>query len=144
MTKFLLLIAILPVIMLGCDDSKDAEELGEEVGEKATKFLKGAGKGAQKELKVAAELSEEMTNRGLTSTIAKLTLETRSISVYLISEKEFSGAFVAKALDEDGNEIGRSRADVSFTADDAQYILFTFHDHTDLQLVEKYTIAVSK
>ena len=44
----------------------------------------------------------------------------------------------------DGQEIGRSRAEVDLQKDDADYVVFVFHQQMDSQLVSKYRIDLAR
>ncbi len=96
-------------------------------------------------------MSKSLAEKGLSKTVAKLTeVEThdghmsKGISVYLVAAKPFKSKVVAKALDGDGQEIGRSTVDVDFAADDAKYVGFTFDPQMDRQLVAKYVLDLKK
>ncbi len=51
---------------------------------------------------------------------------------------------IAKALTNEGQEIGRSVQEVEFTADDAKYVTFAFASEMDSQLVDKYLLDVKQ
>jgi len=65
---------------------------------------------------------------------------TKGITVYLIAETPYKGKLIAKALDQEDLEIGRSVVDVDFEADDAKYVKFPFQLEVDMQLVKRFTI----
>lgn len=119
------------------------------MGETLTDFVSGVGKGVDKQLIVNIELSDALQAQGITTTTAKFTISDRmklkkGMSVYFISKTEISGKFIAKALNEQGQEIGRSTVAVEFSNEDAKYILFEFSDETDMNTVQKYLIDLKK
>lgn len=51
-----------------------------------------------------------------------------------------STTLLAKAVNSDGVEIGRSRAEVEFQKDDARYVSFPFESEMDSAMVKRYEI----
>lgn len=135
--------------MLGlssCEKEK-AGEAGSKIGEALTEFTSGVGEGVDKQMAVKVDLSEALTKRGLTATTAKAAAlgdSEKGFTAYLMSEKQYEGKLIAKALNAEGKEIGRSVVEVKFTDDDAQYVKFAFASEMDQQLVDKYTIDQKK
>jgi hypothetical protein len=158
MNRLAWLLAVSWVIVVGCgsDDESVAKKTGAKVGETLTDFASGVGKGIDKKMKVNVELSKELADQGISVTIAKAggidlkhpdvkaDSHTSEILVYLIAAKPFNGRLIAKALTNDGQEIGRSPADVELASDEAKYITFAFDHDMDTQLVAKYTIDAKK
>jgi hypothetical protein len=162
MNRLAWLLVVSWVVVAGCgsDDESVAKKTGAKVGETLTDFASGVGKGIDKKMMVNVELSKELADQGLSSTIAKAggidldrprdpvrpekDLHQSSILVYVIAAKPFKGTLIAKALTKDGQEIGRCPADVEFAADDAKYVTFAFHHDMDTQLVAKYAIDAKK
>jgi hypothetical protein len=105
-------------------------------------FASGVGGGVDKQLAVTVELSEELSSLGLSKTVSKAAL--KELNVYLIAAKPVKGTLLAKALNKEGQEIGRATAEVEFAADDAKYVPFRFDVEMDSQLVDKYTISFKK
>jgi hypothetical protein len=68
----------------------------------------------------------------------------KGITVYFMSSKPVQVSLMAKALNAEGDEIGRSVVDVEFTADDARYVAFAFDAEMDSQLVEKYVVEAKQ
>ena len=66
------------------------------------------------------------------------------MEVYLISENEVSGEVLAKALNAQGQEIGRAKVLLNLLKDDAKLLSFTFDSSLDLDLVSKYLIDFRK
>lgn len=131
---------------LGCGgESGKVKRAGRAVGETVTDFTRGVGAGIDKRLEVEVDLSPAVVDLGLSKTVAKSAgIDTRGVSVYLMSQKPMTGKFVAKALNADGQEIGRSVVEVEFSADDAKYVTFRFGDEMDSQSVERYVIDVKQ
>ncbi len=98
---------------------------------------------------VDVELAAALTEQGISKTVAKGVGfqdidKGKGISVYFIAQKEFKSTLVARALNKEGQEIGRAAADVDLGADDAAYVTFTFPSEMDTQLVQKYVIDIKK
>ena len=124
-----------------------AKQAGDKVGQVVTEFASGVGHGIDKSMDVAVELSPKLTAEGISNTVAKsigMNPNEKGISVYLIAAKELNAKLLAKAMDKQGQEIGRSIVDAYFQTDDAQYIKFIFNKEMDTQLVDKYTIDIKE
>ena len=114
------LVTVSLVFAAGCgsDDESVAKRTGTKVGETLTDFAAGMGKGIDKKMVVNVELSKDLADQGLSSTIAKAggldtdrphdpvrperDLHQSSILVYVIAAKPFKGTLVAKALTKEG------------------------------------------
>jgi hypothetical protein len=146
MARLIALLAVLLVGVPGCgkQDESLAKQTGNKVGETLTDFASGVDKGVDKQMAVNVELSKSLVDAGISTTIAKSNgfdpKGTKGISVYMIASKPLKGKLTAKALNKEGQEIGRATADVDFAADDAKYIAFVFDSKMDTQLVDKYAI----
>ena len=146
--SFILALAFLTI--LGCSSGNDdslAKKTGEKLGKNVTDLASGIGKGIDKSMSVEVVLSPEFAKRGLSKTTAKssgMSTEKKGISVYLISEKKQSVPIIAKALNSEGLEIGRSKVTVDFEKDDAKYVEFLFHGEMDTALVKKYELSISQ
>jgi len=101
-------------LVAGCgkDDESLAKKAGAKVGETLTEFASGVGKGIDKEMAVTVELSQALADAGMTKTIAKAGgldhPNTKTILVYLVAQKPFNSLLIAKALNKEGQELGRS------------------------------------
>lgn len=143
--RFCCLIAF--VSLPGCSGNSkpDAGAMGKVIGQNVTEFAQGVGTGVDAQLQVAIELSPELTQAGLSHTIAKqktsLDDPQKAISIYLLSAQALNCTLIAKAYNADNQEIGRAASDVTFSQDDAQYISFTFPPDMDRQTVKVYKIA---
>jgi hypothetical protein len=151
MSKLFRLLAIALVAAAGCGkhDESVAKRAGSTVGEAVTDFASGVGKGVDKQMTVTVELSKQLTDKGVSKTIAKSAGIAPSkpkggISVYLLAAKPLKAKLIAKAVTGEGQEIGRATVDVEFSADDAKYVNFSFDPEMDRQLVAKYVIDLKK
>ncbi|MEZ6130361.1 MAG: hypothetical protein R3C59_16885 [Planctomycetaceae bacterium] len=142
--KILTLVAA--ITSVGCSDSgsTDAGSIGESIGKNVTEFAQGVGTGVDTQMQITIELSQSLADAGVTHTVAKqqasLDNPEKAISVYLISTEPLKATLIAKAYNGDKQEIGRALADVQFSADDAQYVSFTFPGEMDRQTVTLYKI----
>lgn len=137
------------VFATGCEsiEGEKVSKIGTQIGETVSNFISGLGKGIKKETKadVVVEIAQDVLNQGLSKTNAKVegkANEVKNLSVYFISNNNFQGELLAKALDEDGAEIGRAAVSVQFVKDDAKYIVFGFPKEMELPLVKKYSIEL--
>ena len=146
MRKTTILIPLFAALALaGCAEDGAVRRAGDHVGEAATELASGIGMNVGNPRQVPAELSPELAKAGLSKTVAKELGDDPSkgkgISVYLIAKVPFQGRLIARALNRDGLEIGRSVVTISFLAEDAQYVAFPFGGETDLRQVERYWIG---
>jgi len=143
-----LLVAVIFLAGCGCEKESLSKRAGKGLGDGISDFVSGVGESVDENLIVELNGSEEMGELGFEATTSKLILLSENaekvVTVYLVSKKEFSGALLAKAMNEKGREIGRSRVEVEFGADDAKYVDFTFPKQMDRALVEKYQIGLAK
>lgn len=141
MKKTLIFAALLAVLFVGCGKGDEiANKLGDKIGDAITASAKKIEEAnAEQNKAVSAELSQTLQYEGLTLTTSTLGKE-KTVSLYLTAKKEFKGTLLAKAMNKEGNEIGRATADVEFAVDDAKYVNFKFPTEMDTQLAEKYTV----
>jgi hypothetical protein len=142
--KSLLASILVAGLLSGCGEREEsvAETAGTTVGAAITNFASGVGEGVDKRMEVTVEVSDQCSEAGFSHTVAKSLGFKEGITVYFMSEKPFTGQMVSKAINADELEIGRSKVDVEFEADDAQYVNFVFDDEMDSQLVEKYLVDI--
>ena len=145
--KNITMITLVAAVLIGCGKREDsiAKRVGEAIGQQATDFTKGVGKGIDQKMMVQVTLKSEVLALGLTNTISKsLGLDTgkKGISVYLIASQSMSNTLVARALNGDGVEVGRSRKTVVMQKDDASYVTFDFDDQIDTAMVKRYEIGL--
>ena len=149
MTKHtFLLLTLLLIVGCGDKDNKSVHRAGEQVGETVTDFAKGIGRGVDNSLEVKVELTEPVSKLGLETTVAKTGgaggMEKNTITVYFIASRPVKTLLLAKALNADGDEVGRAAEELELDADDAKYVTFTFAPEMDSQRVEKYVLALRK
>lgn len=150
MSRILISLTLALAVFSGCGkhDESSAKRAGGKVGETLTEFASGVGKGIDKQLLVNVELSENLTNQGITKTVSKAIgldqPDKKGITVYFIAQTPFNGTLIAKAMNKEGMETGRSVVDVEFSADDAKYVTFYFDPQMDAQLVDKYVVDIKK
>ena len=144
--RYITMISIVAALLVGCGKKGDsiANKVGEAIGQQATDFTKGVGKGIDQKMMVQVSLTPQVQVLGLTNTIAKsLGMGgTNGISIYFIASQSVSNTLVARALNADGVEVGRSRKLVVMQKDDAGYATFTFDDQMDSAMVKQYQIGL--
>lgn len=136
MTLFLL------TATLGCGTVGSVpKKAGEALGKSVTDFGKGVGAGVDEASEIKVEMSDTLKKMGVTHTIAKGSLgKGKGVTVYILSQSPQQITLVAKALNADKLEIGRSAVDVMFSKDDAQYVTFNFDSDMDSMKVNLFTI----
>ena len=146
LVKHVTILGLTAALLVGCDKKDDGivKKVGEVIGQQATDFTKGVGKGIDQKMLVQASLTPQAHVLGLTNTIAKsLGMgSTNSISVYFIASQSISSTLVARALNADGAEVGRAKATVVMQKDDAAYVTFTFGEQMDTGMVKRYEIGL--
>jgi hypothetical protein len=144
--KYITILGLLVALLVGCGKKEDsiAKRVGEAIGQQATDFTTGVGKGIDQKMMVQVSLTPQVQALGLTNTIAKsLGLgSTNGISVYFIASQNVSNTVVARALNGDGVEVGRSRRPVVIQKDEAAYVDFSFDDQMDTAMVIRYEIGL--
>jgi hypothetical protein len=140
------MIGLVAALLVGCGKKDDsiAKRVGEAIGQQATDFTKGVGKGIDQKMMVQVSLTPPVQEIGLTNTIAKsLGIgSTNGISIYFIASQSVSNTLVARALNADGVEVGRARKLVVMQKDDASYVTFNFDDQMDTAMVRRYEIGL--
>ncbi len=87
-------------------------------------------------------LGSSLVEKKLSMTSSKV--DSLKVDIYLTSENEVSGELLAKALNAQGQEIGRSKQLLALQKDDAKLISFTFDSNLELEQVSKYMIDFRK
>ena len=140
------MIGLVAAILIGCGkkDESVAKRVGEVIGQQATDFTKGVGKGIDRQMLVPVSLTHQVLDLGLTNTIAKsLGLgSSNGISVYFIASQSVSNTLVARALNADGVEVGRARKLIVILKGDATYLTFNFEDQMDTAIVKRYEVGL--
>lgn len=123
------------------------ERAGQALGNGMTDFLTGVGSGIDQQMLVQTEGDASLAEAGLEMTVGKargLGDVEKGMTVYLIAAKPFEGKLRARALNAQGQEVGRAHAEVVLQEGDASYVEFIFPDAMDSQLVQRYLISVSR
>ena len=143
--KMIVFLCLFGILAAGCGKNDDslAKKVGEKLGQQATDFTKGIGKGIDQQMVVHASLSPQVQAIGLTNTIAKsLGIgSTNGFSIYLIASQNVSNSLIARALNADGIEVGRSKKLVVMQKNDAAYVTFVFEEQMDSATVKGYEIG---
>jgi len=136
-----ILIVIIVIVGCGKKDESIAKKAGSKIGSTLTDFTTGIGKGIDKQMKVKVELSDELKGLGISKTISKsMGLDKKGITVYFLSKDGMKIKLIAKAINSENLEIGRSVVETEFDTDDAKYIEFEFDNNLDRSMVAKYSI----
>jgi hypothetical protein len=136
---------VLAVLLLAACGKKDeslAKKAGAKVGETLTNFGHGVDAGIDRGRAVAVEVSDGLAARGVGATVSKR--DGAAVSVYLTSKDAMDLQVVVKALDRGESEIGRAKAAVTFTRDDAKYVNLEFPREMDASLVAKYVVEEAR
>lgn len=129
----------------GKGDESAAKRVGKKVGGAAVDFGSGVGKGVDEKMAAKVELAAELTKQGIAVTASKgLGLEQKGVSIYLTTKTPLKGTLIAKALNKEGLEIGRSVTEVDYAADDGKHANFVFEKEVDTQMVDKYVVDLKK
>ena len=137
-SKSILLFAIAS-ISIACRTESGNERLegaSAKVGESASKAVKGIKAGIEKATKINIELSENLKTRGLS--LGKTKLDSKNggrhnmLNVYLIFDKKISRIVLVKVLNNQNEEIGRTKTQISGDAGEAKYVDFIFDKRTNI------------
>lgn len=137
--KNYLLLVLIAVGVSSCSSDSIKEKInkaGDVAGQTAGEFIEGASKGVKKAFDVKMKLGDSLTEQGIS--LGKCTVSSDSLGVdnlllaYVIFNKDFKGTLTAKLLDENGLEMGRSKASVSSTSGNAGFIEFHFDKNTHI------------
>jgi len=128
----------------GCSDGDSvSKNTASTITGTAVDFATGLGKGVDEKMLVAVESEPALESAGLKATLGKSRdgVSNRS-TIYVVATNAYKGAIVAKALDANGNEIGRAQTDIDLKQDDASYVDLQFPEQMDSSLVRKYRVTV--
>lgn len=142
-------VLLISTVLVSCDtvSQKTKETInkgGETVGKTASEFIEGVTEGVEQTLQCEINLSEELKSKGLAT--GKYSLNSiangldNQLTLYIIFNEAFSGNLIAKALDKNGLEIGRSQISVSQKAGEAAYFDFNFDPRTNIEVRSKIAI----
>lgn len=108
----------------------------EKVGKSAATAVKGIKAGIEKATKINIELSEALKGRGLS--LGKTKLDSKnggrhnSLNVYMIFDKKINKSVLVRVLNNQNEEIGRSKSLITGDAGEAKYVDFTFDKRTNI------------
>lgn len=142
-------------LTVGCGDSKEtmATKLGKMVGRTTRDFGKGVGKELLPLQSVDVIPSDSFleaklsVNPGEFKTTPSISSENNQgdiLTVYVLSAAECKGHLDLRAYNEEDKEIGRSKHNIEFTSDDAQYLDFTFPKQMQRSRVKSFKIFYFK
>ena len=145
MKQLIYLPFLLVCISCNCNRVNDKiNKVGEVVGEAGGQLAKGIGNDATKAFDMKLDLSNSLTEKGLSfgkTTVTDDSIGTDNLlSTYLIFGKDFSGQLTAKVFDNKKQEMGRTIATVVGKSGDAKYIDFHFDKRTNIDNDCKITI----
>ena len=110
---------------------------GEKVGEGATEFFEGMGKGIDKALSLKIILSESLKSKGISAGKNYISSvgegSNNQLTIYFIFENDFRDTLIAKAYDKEGMETGRCKMEITGKNGDAGYFDFIFDSRTRLE-----------
>lgn len=141
--KYALVFLICYASLLSCNQAKDSAKHavnkgGELVGKTAGEFAEGVSDGVNEVMQPKVVLSDRLKSLGLSLgkvsvTNDSLTSNKRILVLYLIANNDFMKQIVAKALNENQQEIGRTAFNVSLKKGDATYFDVVFNKRTHLE-----------
>jgi hypothetical protein len=134
--------ALLLAFVTGCDKCGSGKCFAQKAGEKVEDALK-IKVSVEKQNPPKIELSEAAKLAGMTMNVAKPLPPDNGrlgLNAYILTSKSVSGQLLARALDKDGKEIGRSVSPVELGVDDARYFNFSFPSEMDSRRVEGFLI----
>lgn len=121
-----------------------SQRAGAAVSGVATDFISGLGAGVDEKMKVETEFDASFADHGLQATLGKgRGMGSNLAAIYVVAgNTPFKGKLLAKAMDQEGKEIGRAQAELQLAADDATYVTLNFNEEMDSNLVRKYLLSV--
>lgn len=121
---------------------------GEMAGKAGAEIADGVRKGVEKSFANLVEATPELAGKGieLGRIIVTGTDSTSDniVSVYMIFHNDFKSKVIARAVDENKNEFGRTSVDVIAAANEARYIEFVFDRRTNLDRNDKIILELGK
>ena len=142
-----ILTLLMVVLVVSCGKNADdtVDKAGNAVGKQISNFTRALGQGVDEEMMVQVEFAPALSALGLTSTTAKrlpISESKKGISVYIVASTAADVTLMAKAFNQAGVEIGRSKLPVKLEKDDAKYHIFEFDPQMDSMTAKKYSIEV--
>lgn len=144
---------ILILCFVSCNWAKDKardtiHKGGEIVGKAGAEAADGVRKGVEKSFANLVEATLELASKGieLGRIIVNGTDSTSDniVSVYIIFHNDFKSKVVARAIDENKNEFGRTTMEITAAANEAKYFDFVFDRRTNLDRNDKIILELGK
>lgn len=108
----------------------------QKVGKSATKVVKGIKAGIENATKINIEVSESIKNKGVS--LGKVKLDSKyggrhnMLNVYMIFDKNINKTVTLKVINNNGDEVGRTKQLLKGTAGEATYVDFVFSKQTNI------------
>ncbi len=109
--------------------------------------VKGAAKGFDASLDaVQVKPAQTLTDKGMRVERASRRAAAQAgqpavITAYVLSDKDYKGTLMLRALDDGGKEVGRSKAEVTQKPGDAAYVDFPFDERVPLNTISTFEIS---
>ena len=118
---------------------------GELVGQTAAEFADGVADGVTKTFDCNLETAKTLRDKGVEGGKFGITNDSTSaynnkLTVYLIFNNDFDGTVLAKIIDKDGKEYGRTRKDIKAQKTDARNVDFVFDAKTHIENQSKIVL----
>jgi len=147
MRYFVLIFSI--AIFGSCNWAKDKAKQtihkgGEIVGKAGSEMADGVKDGVEETFKNLVEVSPALSGKGIE--VGKIIISGTDsssdniVSVYIIFHSKFDGKIMAKAVNKDKTEFGRSTLTITAEANDAKYFDFVFDKRTNLDRSDKVVL----
>lgn len=145
--KYTFNLLLLAVLFTACRTDSGNEKLQEEsqkVGKSATKVVKGIKAGIENATKINIDLSEAIKAKGIT--LGKVKLDSKNggrhnvLNVYMIFDKKINKSVMVKVVNNNGDEVGRTKALITGQAGEAKYVDFVFAKETNIDRDFKITM----
>ena len=140
--KVLYIAITLFILLLSSCVEKDAPSI--KIADKHSESVTSLASNTYEKKVIKIKLNENVKKAGLTKTVAQTFTKgkRKGLSIYFIAHKDIRKVLLAKAVNEDGLEIGRSKATIILRKEDATYLKFYFYHKFDMNHVQFYDISV--
>jgi hypothetical protein len=122
----------------------EGKEAAETVTEGVSEVVKGLGAGVEKGLlAVQVEVQGELSAKGVTATRAargEAGAKEHSVTVYVATEKPFTGTLELRAYDGQNREAGRAQVKLDEQQGTAKYVDFAFDPRTPLLTAKRFEL----
>jgi hypothetical protein len=143
--SFLFSMSILLLSNCSSPDTKgNINKVGKTAGEAVGELVSGVTSGVEKAYEPIVELSPNLKEKGIEFGKILVSSDPEAkdnvLVVYMIFNQNFKGTLIAKAFDNKGAEMGRTKADLNYKKDETKYIEFHFDKRTNIDKDSKMTI----